>query len=104
MSAVNVVAIITAKPGKRAEVLAAFKDNTPAVHAEEGCLEYNAVIDTEGLGGFQTKLGEDAFAVIEKWASMDALMAHAGSDHMKAYGKKTKDLLESRVIHVLSPA
>ena len=40
MSAVNVVAIITAKAGKRAEVLTAFKANTPAVHAEKGCIEY----------------------------------------------------------------
>ena len=60
MSAVNVVAIITAKAGKRAEVLTAFKANAPAVHAK--------------------------------------------SEHMKAYGAKTKDWLESRVIHVLTPA
>ncbi|MAZ02595.1 MAG: antibiotic biosynthesis monooxygenase [Sneathiella sp.] len=104
MSVVNVVAIITAKAGKRAEVLTAFKANMPAVHAEKGCIEYNAVVDMEGVGGFQAKLGEDSFAVIEKWESMDALMAHATSDHMKAYGAKTKDLLESRVIHVLESA
>ena len=33
---IHVVAIITAKPGKRAEVLANFKANVPAVHAEIG--------------------------------------------------------------------
>ncbi|MEX0583438.1 MAG: putative quinol monooxygenase [Sneathiella sp.] len=104
MSDVNVIAIITAKAGKRDEVLTAFKANTPAVHAEKGCIEYNAVVDMDGVGGFQAKLGDDSFAVIEKWESMDALMAHAKSDHMKAYGTKTKDLLESRVIHVLTPA
>ncbi|MFC4271088.1 antibiotic biosynthesis monooxygenase [Sneathiella chungangensis] len=104
MQPVNVIAIITAKPGKRDAVLAAFKDNVPAVHAEKGCIEYNAVIDMEGIGGFQAKLGENSFAVIEKWESMDALMAHAVSDHMKAYGAKTKDMLESRTIHVLTPA
>lgn len=104
MQPVNVIAIITAKPGKRDAVLAAFKDNVPAVHAEKGCIEYNAVVDMEGIGGFQAKLGENSFAVIEKWESMDALMAHAVSDHMKAYGAKTKDMLESRTIHVLTPA
>jgi quinol monooxygenase YgiN len=34
---------------------------------------------------------------------MDALSAHAVAPHMKAYGAKTKDLLASRVIHILSP-
>jgi len=104
MKPVNVIAILTTKPGLRDDVLSAFKENVPAVHAEDGCIEYGAVVDMEGVGGFQTKLGENSFAVVEKWESMDALMAHAGSDHMKAYGKKTKDMLESRIIHVLNPA
>ncbi|MDF2365910.1 putative quinol monooxygenase [Sneathiella sp.] len=104
MQPVNVVAIITAKPGKREEVLTAFKANVPAVHAEKGCIEYNAVIDMDGVGGFQAELGENSFAVIEKWESMDALMAHAVSDHMKAYGAKTKDMLDSRTIHILKSA
>lgn len=104
MQPVNVVAMITTKPGKRDEVLAAFKANVPAVHAEKGCIEYNAVIDMDGVGGFQTELGENSFAVIEKWESMDALMAHAASDHMKAYGAKTKDMLDSRTIHILKSA
>lgn len=101
---INVLAIITAKPGKRDEVLAAFRANVPAVKAEQGCIEYGAAIDAAGVGGFQTKFGDDAFVVIEKWESLDALKAHAGSPHMAAYGAKTKELLASRVIHVLSPS
>lgn len=101
---VHVIAILTANPGQREEVLAAFNANVPAVLAEDGCIEYGATIDTEGMGAFQSKLGEDSFAVIEKWASKDALMAHAVSDHMKAYAKKTKDMMADRKIHVLSPA
>lgn len=101
---INVLAIITAKPGKRDEVLAAFRANVPAVKAEQGCIEYGAAVDAAGVGGFQTKFGDDAFVVIEKWESLDALKAHAGSPHMAAYGAKTKELLASRVIHVLSPA
>ena len=42
--------------------------------------------------------------VIEKWASMAALRAHAAAPHMAAYGAKVKDMLASRVIHILSPA
>ena len=101
---IHVVAIITAKPGKRHEILEAFRANVPAVHAEAGCIEYGPAIDAEGLGSFQTKFGPDTFLVLEKWESIDHLNAHAASPHMKAYGAKTKDLIASRVIHVLSPA
>ena len=102
MSLVHVIAIITAKPGKRAEVLEHFQANVPAVHAEDGCIEYGATVDTEGVGPFQTQFGEDTFVVVEKWETLDHLKAHAAAPHMKAYGEKTKDLLADRVIHVLS--
>jgi quinol monooxygenase YgiN len=100
---IHVLALITTKSGKRDEVLDAFRANVPAVHAEEGCIEYGATVDAEGVGPFQTQLGADTFVVVEKWASVEALKAHAASPHMAAYGARTKDLLASRVIHVLSP-
>jgi quinol monooxygenase YgiN len=101
---VHVLAMITAKPGQRDAVLAAFAANVPAVRAEQGCIEYGAAIDADGFGGIQTALGPDSFVVIEKWESGDALKAHAAAPHMKAYAAKTRELLASRVIHVLSPA
>jgi quinol monooxygenase YgiN len=101
---IHVLAIITAKPGKRDEVLGHFRANMPAVHAEKGCIEYGPAVDAEGVGGFQAKLGPDTFVVIEKWESLEHLKAHAAAPHMAAYAAKTKDLLASRVIHVLSPA
>ena len=100
----HVLALITAKPGMRDSVLEAFRANMPAVHAEEGCVEYGPAIDAAGFGGFQTELGPDTFVVIEKWASAEALKAHAAAPHMKTYGEKTRDMIASRVIHVLSPA
>ena len=103
MPTVHVVAIITAKTSMRDQVLAAFRANVPAVHAEKGCIEYGATIDAEGVGGLQTKFGDDTFVVVEKWESLDALKAHAAAPHMASYAAKTKDMLASRVIHVLSP-
>jgi quinol monooxygenase YgiN len=100
---IHVLAIITAKPGQRDNVLEAFRANVPAVRAEEGCIEYGAAVDTEGLGSFQTKFGPDTFVVVEKWASVDALKAHGAAPHMAAYAAKTKDMVASRAIHVLSP-
>ncbi len=104
MSTVHVLAIITAKPGLRDEILKAFRANVPTVHAEDGCIEYGATIDAEGVGSLQTPFGDDTFVVVEKWESLAALKAHAAAPHMAAYGAKTKDMIASRVIHVLSPA
>ena len=101
---IHVVAVITAKPGKRAEVLQAFNANVPAVHAENGCIEYGAAVDAETSRPNQTKYGPDSFVVIEKWESVEALAAHAASPHMAAYGAKTKDLVANRAVHILSPA
>jgi quinol monooxygenase YgiN len=101
---IHVIAIITAKPGQRDAVLAAFRANVPAVHAEQGCIEYGATVDAEGAGSIQTKVGADTFVVVEKWESIAALKAHAAAPHMAAYGAKVKDMIASRVIHVLDPA
>ena len=57
MGTVHVIAVITAKPGRRAELLEAFQANVPNVHAEEGCIEYVATIDAEGAGSIQTASG-----------------------------------------------
>ena len=101
---IHVVAIITAKPGQRDAILEAFRANMPAVHAEKGCIEYGPAIDAEGAGAIQTKFGPETFVVIEKWESLDALKAHGASPHMAAYAARTKEMIASRVIHVLQPA
>lgn len=100
---IHVVAIITTKSGMRESVLQAFLANIPAVRAEDGCIEYGPTIDAEGLGSFQSKFGPDTFVVLEKWRDTAALKAHAAAPHMAAYAAKVKDMIASRVIHVLSP-
>jgi quinol monooxygenase YgiN len=100
---INVLAIITAKSVMRDKILEAFHANMPAVHAEKGCVEYGPAIDAEGAGAMQAKFGPDTFVVIEKWESLDALRAHAASPHMSAYAAKTREMIASRVIHVLQP-
>jgi len=100
---IHVIAVITAKPGKRNDILQHARANLAAVRAEKGCIEYGPVLDAENALPFQTKLGPDTFMVVEKWESMDALKAHAAAPHMAAYGAKTKKMIASRVIHILSP-
>jgi quinol monooxygenase YgiN len=64
---IHVVAIITAKPGMREAILKEFRANVPAVHAEQGCIEYGPAIDTDTS---PAKYGDDTFVVIEKWESV----------------------------------
>jgi quinol monooxygenase YgiN len=100
---IHVLAIITTKPGLRDAVLTAFHANIPAVLAEKGCIEYGPAVDAPGIGPVQTKLGPDTFVVIEKWATAADLAAHGAAPHMAAYGAKVRDMVATRVIHVLSP-
>ena len=98
---IHVIAIITAKPGKRDELIAAMKANVPAVRAEQGCIEYGPAIDATRT---PAKMGADTVVVIEKWADEAALAAHAASPHMAEYGAKTKDIVADRKIHIMQNA
>jgi len=100
----HVVAIVTAKPGKREAILEAMRANLAAVRAEQGCVEYGPAIDAPSVGAFQTNAGPDTVFVIEKWTDAAALEAHAAAPHMAAYAAKVKDLIAGRVIHVLASA
>jgi quinol monooxygenase YgiN len=101
---IRVVAIVTAKPGRREELLKLFRANMPAVHAEDGCVEYAPFVDAQGCESFQTPVGPDAFVVLETWASVEALNAHRAAPHMLAYGKASKELIADRKIHVFGNA
>jgi quinol monooxygenase YgiN len=101
---IHVLAVITTHPGKREEVLTHFRANMPAVHAEDGCVEYGPVVDAEGASAMQAPLGPDTFVVIEKWATMEALVAHSKAPHMAEYGAKTRPMIAERKIHVLTDA
>jgi quinol monooxygenase YgiN len=101
---VHVIAVVTAKPGKREEILKHFRANVPAVKAEKGCIEYGPVVDAENALGFQTKIGPDTFMVVEKWETMETLKAHAAAPHMAAYAAKVKELIATRTIHILQGA
>ena len=101
---IRVVAIVTTKPGMRPELLAAFHDAQPAVLQEPGCKEYQATIDLEGAGPAQTPFGPDTIAIIETWETMADLSAHFVGDALKAYAKRTRELVASRAVHILTVA
>jgi quinol monooxygenase YgiN len=101
---IHVLAIITAKPGQRERILAAYRANVETVRAEDGCIAYEAVVDVASDAPGFARFGPDSFVVVEQWASMEALQAHAVAPHMKAYGRQVKDFTADRAIHVLQAA
>lgn len=98
---IHVLAIITAKPGQRAALLELFQANVPTVLAETGCIEYSPIVDVDAA---TPAFGPDVFVVVEKWATIDALKAHAAAPHMAAYGAQSKHLVEAAAVHVCEPA
>ena len=99
---IRVVAVITAKPGRRDEILAAFRANVPAVRAEKGCIEYAAHADASGIGPFQAKFGPDTFVVLEFLGEPGGAV---GPHRRPAHGglrEKNQGFVASRAIHVLS--
>ena len=85
---IRVVAIITANPGRRDELLAAFRANVPNVHAEKGCIEYAGHIDAATVGPFQADYGPDSLVVLESLGEPGgAEGARRGAAHEDLLGK-----------------
>jgi quinol monooxygenase YgiN len=97
---IHIVAVVTAQPGRLSEVLALVRANTPAVRAEPGCIEYTPLVD---MPGSAAQFGADTFVVVEKWADAAALDMHRKAPHMLAYVARSKELIASRRIHLLTP-
>lgn len=100
---IHVVATITLHPGVRKAFLAEFLRITPLVRAEDGCLEYQAALDTPSSLSAQIPLREDVVTVVEKWASVEALAAHSQAPHMADYRVQVKEFVKSVSLQVLAP-
>lgn len=101
---IYVIATIDLAPGTREAFLAEFRKNLAAVRAEDGCIAYGPAVDAETGFPTQFKTGPDRVTVMEQWASVDALKAHAAAPHMKTYRVAVKDLVRGMELRVLNPA
>ena len=68
---VVVVAVLTPKPGRLAELIAALEAVTPKVHKENGCELY------------AVHSNDTACVMVEQWSSQETLDAHASGDVME---------------------
>lgn len=76
-------AVLTAKPGRGQEVLDAFAEISPLVHAETGCQLYAAHRQIDG----------DAVVMIERWARREDLQAHAEGEPLARLDQLLADVL-----------
>ncbi|WP_442484338.1 putative quinol monooxygenase [Aeoliella sp. SH292] len=100
---IHVIATITTQPGKRDELIAAFKKLAPEVHAEDGCIEYGTAVDIATPIAAQVSLRDDVVTVVEKWESIPALEAHLAAPHMEAFRNSMGDVITGISIQVLEP-
>lgn len=101
---VHVVATIALHPGVRTRFLEEFQLVVPAVHAEDGCIEYGAAVDVPTGLPAQPPVRDHVVLVVEKWRDLPALQAHLAAPHMTAYRARVKDLVISTTLQVLEPA
>lgn len=101
---IHVIATIEAAVGKRDALLAEFNRVVPLVRAEDGCIEYGAAVDTPTPLAAQPPVRPDVVVVVEKWATLDALVAHTQAPHMADYRQRVSDLVRTVTLQVLQPA
>ena len=100
---INVLASIHVKEGQMPTFLEIFKANIPNVLQEKGCLEYLPTVDVPtGLG--PQELNPDRVTIVEKWGSLEDLLAHLVAPHMLIYQEKVKNIVEKVSLKVLTAA
>lgn len=101
---IHVIATITLRPGTRSAYLAEMQKTVPLVRAEAGCIEYAPAVDVASGMSAQGPVREDVVVVVEKWADLPALHAHAAAPHMADYRQRVKDYVTGVRLDVLQPA
>jgi len=101
---IHVIATIELAEGRRDDFLAAFHDLMPAVHQEEGCLDYGPTIDVETNIAAQGPARENVVTVVERWESLEALEAHLIAPHMNEFRASVKEMVAGTTLQVLEPA
>lgn len=92
---IDVVAVITAKPGSEDAVRAALEGLVAPTRAEEGCLAYDLSESAAAPGTFIT---------VEQWSDPSDLDAHMQTPHIQsALAVLGTELAAAPAIHPLKP-
>lgn len=95
MSVLNVVAVLSAKPGSEDVVSGALTKLAAASREEEGCVSYALHVSHADPATFIT---------IEQWQSQEHLDAHMQTPHVaEAFAAAGEHLAAAPAIHQLNP-
>ena len=100
---IHVLASLQIKEGHVAEFIEIFKANIPNVLKEQGCIEYAPAIDVP-TGLPPQALDKNLVTIVEKWESLDDLLAHLSAPHMLTYGERVKDIVVDKSLKILQNA
>lgn len=84
---VVVMAKLSVKPDKKAELLALARDVIAATRKEPGCISYSLMEDPYDAG---------TCLFVEEWTDKKALEAHLTMAHLAEWRAKSKDLLAGK--------
>jgi quinol monooxygenase YgiN len=93
MSALTIVATITAVPEQAELVFAELKKLVPPTLAEAGCLQYDLHRDN---------VDPARFLFYENWESRELWLAHMESAHLAAFKEATGDAVVDLVIYEMT--
>ncbi|MFB6326593.1 quinol monooxygenase [Pantoea deleyi] len=99
----TVVAELCVKPGRRQAVLDAVKKLIPQVLAEEGCHQYDALLDHQAQVPWKQN-SPDSIFMLEQWETLRHLEQHQQMPHMDAHRAIIKDDVVDVKILVLEPS
>lgn len=83
------------KPGCIEAFLQQAKTVIRATRAEEGCISYQLMADTDS---------KDSFMFVEEWVDQEALDRHFKTPHFAAFGNAVKDMRLDRAVKVFQAA
>jgi quinol monooxygenase YgiN len=98
---IHVIATIEVTAGNREKLVDQFKQLAPAVHAEDGCIEYGFAIDAATDIDAQIAQRPNVVTVVEKWESVAALQAHLIAPHMDDFRTRVGDYVTSISLQIL---
>ena len=70
---------------------------------ENGCIEYFPAVDVE-TGFPPQEKDANVVTIIEKWKRLEVLQEHLKTPQWKAFGEKSRDMVENMSIKVLQEA
>jgi len=82
---ITIIAFITAKAGMQQQVREVLLDLVAQTRKEKGCVNYDL---------HESQDNPREFVMYENWESAADLDAHARSEHLQAFGKVARGLLE----------